>query len=243
MSHAIGFHACHSFIRSQLESPPAKKPDVRPVITISRMAGAGGHRVAADLADYLQAHADTGFPWTVFDRNLIEQVLADHELSREIGDFMPEGHKSSVADYLEELLGLHPSTWTLVHQTCETLLHLARMGSVILVGRAASVVARGLPNSFHVRLAGSPERRVKRLAQLEHLDEKAAVRRMHQLDRGRRRYLKDHFGEDIDDPLLYHVTINTDRISCAETARLIGEEVIHRFNLRPKGARVSNPHP
>ena len=50
-------------------------------------------------------------------------------------------------------------------------------------------------------------------------------------DHGRRRYLKEHFHKDIDDPTLYHRVINTDRIGYDETARLIGEEVIRRFRL------------
>jgi len=50
-------------------------------------------------------------------------------------------------------------------------------------------------------------------------------------DEGRRRYLKDNFDKDIDDPLLYHVIINTDLVQHDEAARLIGDEVIRRFKL------------
>ena len=50
-------------------------------------------------------------------------------------------------------------------------------------------------------------------------------------DKARRRYLKDNFDKDIDDPLLYHVTINTDLVQHDEAARLIGDEVIRRFKL------------
>jgi diguanylate cyclase (GGDEF)-like protein len=45
---------------------------------------------------------------------------------------------SEITDTLDELLGLHPPAWTLVRQMTETILHLAEMGNVILVGRGAA---------------------------------------------------------------------------------------------------------
>ena len=50
-------------------------------------------------------------------------------------------------------------------------------------------------------------------------------------DHGRKRYLKEHFGKDIDDPLLYHLIINTDQVPQEHAAVLIGDAVIERFQL------------
>ena len=44
-------------------------------------------------------------------------------------------------------------------------------------------------------------------------------------------YIKDNFDRDIDDPLLYHIVINTDLVGYEEAARLIGDAVIKRFDL------------
>ncbi len=74
---------------------------------------------------------------------------------------------------------------------------------------------------FHVRLVGSLERRVKRLQELYGLSSKAALELAYREDLGRRRYLKKYFNKDIDDPLLYHLVINTDLISYREAARMI----------------------
>jgi cytidylate kinase len=187
--------------------------------------------VADELAGYLQAKVPRHAPWTVFDRKLVEQVLEDHHLSKRVAEFMPENHKSMLTDIFEELLGLHPSAWTLVHQTAETILHLAQMGNVILVGRGASVVTRELDNVFHVRLVGSVAKRIERVQQVYELDRPAAIEFINRKDKGRRRYLKEHYHEDIDDPLLYHLIINTDRIRSEDAARLISDEVIRRFHL------------
>lgn len=39
------------------------------------------------------------------------------------------------------------------------------------------------------------------------------------------------FGQDINNPELYHVVLNTDRISCHDAARLIADAVINRSEL------------
>jgi cytidylate kinase len=236
----IGLEQCRSFINCQLSSGGWAGSDVlvKPAITFSRMTGAGGLTVADELAEYLQAKVPRHAPWTVFDRKLVEQVLEDHHLSKRVAEFMPENHKSMLTDIFEELLGLHPSAWTLVHQTAETILHLAQMGNVILVGRGASVVTRELDNVFHVRLVGSVAKRIERVQQVYELDRPAAIEFLNRKDKGRRRYLKEHYHADIDDPLLYHLIINTDRIRSEDAARLIGDEVIRRFHLDRQKAAI-----
>ncbi len=236
----IGFERCRSFINCQLRPGMRGGGDslVKPTITISRMTGSGGRTVATTLAEYLQTKVPGHAPWTVFDRKLVERALEDHHLSKRIAEFMPENHKFMLTDIFEELLGLHPSSWTLVHQTAETILHLAQLGYVILVGRGANVVTRKLENVFHVRLVGSVEKRTERVQQVYDLDRGTALEFIHREDKGRRRYLKEHFDEDIDDPLLYHLVINTDRIGYKDAARLIGDEVIRRFQLDRRGVAV-----
>ena len=50
-------------------------------------------------------------------------------------------------------------------------------------------------------------------------------------DAAKRQYLKDYFGADIDDPQLYHLIVNTDRIPYENAARLIRDAVVHWFKL------------
>ena len=102
-------------------------------------------------------------------------------------------------------------------------------GRVILLGRGANVITSKLSNGFHVRLVASLEKRVEYVQETQHLGRKAAKQFVEKQDRGRRRYLKRYFDADLDDPLLYDLTINTERISFDEAARMIGEAVLGRF--------------
>jgi cytidylate kinase len=232
MNTQTGLGHCLSFINCQLQ--PAGKLAVSPThvtarraITISRQTGAGAHAVADRVAEYLQARAPEGdCPWTIFDRNLVERVLEDHHLPKRLARFMPEDRISEMSDIMDELFGLHPPSWTLVRQASETVLHLAQLGNVIIIGRAANLITASLNSAFHVRLIGSVEKRARYIQEVRQLGPKAALKYIHQEDRGRRRFVKKYFGKDIDDPLLYHLVINTDLVSFDEAARVISDAVL-----------------
>jgi len=232
MKNELGLDKYPSFITSQLKSAagallPAANNATKLAVTISRQTGSGAHAVGERLAEYLQAHASKErAPWTLFDRNLAEQVLSDHNLPPRLARFMPEDRTSPVADAMEELLGAHPPAWKLLEQTAATILRLAGEGNVILIGRGANLITRELGHVFHVRLVGSLEKRTAHIQEILGLGKAAALDFIQKEDAGRQRYLRKHFGKDLDDPMLYHMVINTDLISYEETARIIGETVL-----------------
>lgn len=220
----------HAFIDAQLNPETGRRfvpPRLRPAVTISRQTGSGAIVIAGELAEFLQTRTPAPSQWMVFDKNLAEKVLEEHELPNEIARFMPEDRVPAIQDAVEEMLGLHPSTRTLLHLTTETILHLAELGHVILIGRAAHVITRRMQNVFHVRLVAPLDQRVAQVMARNQVDEMAARKFIQKEDRGRTRYLKNHFHADLDDNLLYDLVINTARIPHLEVAHLIGEAVTH----------------
>jgi cytidylate kinase len=241
-----GLEQCLSFINCQLQ--PAGKQRwaqdgvERRAVTISRQSGAGAHSVAERLAAYLDEHApNASCPWTIFDRNLVEKVLEDHHLPKRLAQFMPEDRISEMADTMDELFGLHPPSWTLVRNTADTILHLAQLGNVILIGRGANIITSRLDFMFHVRLVASFDRRVANIQRVEGLSLKAARDFARRADRGRKRYVKKYFFKDVDDPLLYHLAINTDLVPEWEAALMIGEAVVRQefVSARPGAPSAS----
>lgn len=220
-----------SFIERQLEKKEKAKTIAKPAITISRLEGAGGLTVASNLVNYLEQHTASREQWTVFSQHLVAKVLEEHKHDKSIGTFMKEDHKGTIIDAFEQFFGLHPSTWTLVQQTNITILRLAQIGNVILVGRGANIVTAELENVFHIHLVGSFEKRVEQAQKVFSLDRKAAINYIKKKDEARKRYVKDNFDKDINDPLLYHLVINTDLVSHDDAARMVGTEIIKRFGL------------
>ena len=229
MNSHLDLEKCFDFINCHLKpSSSAQFESSRKyrAITLSREAGAGGHSLAEKLAELLQATKPPPTrPWTIFDRNLVEEVLKDHNLPGRLAKYMPEDHISELTDIMDELFGLHPPSWTLVRKTSDTILRLAAVGNVIIIGRGGNVITSRLDHVFHVRLIGSFEQRVHRLQELSGAEHNAALRLARSEDLARRRYLKQFFGKDIDDPLLYHMIINTDRVTIEEAAQMIFSEI------------------
>lgn len=226
----INVERCFAYINC-LAKDARRSPPIKPAITISRECGSGGRTVASRLVEYLQEFTPASCQWAVFDSKLIERVMEDHNLSKHVAELLPEDHKSVLADLFEEMLGLHPSISTIVKHTTETILSLAEMGYVILVGRGANVVSQMLSNVFHVRLVGSLEKRIERVQEVYEFNRLEARQFIQKQEAGKRRYLKEHFGKEIDDPLLYHMVVNTDLISYDKAAQLIANAVIERFQL------------
>jgi hypothetical protein len=232
-----------SFITSQLQAGIEHAPGFKLAITISRQSGSGGHAVAEKLVQYMAASAPAGhLPWMIFDRNLVEQVLEDHQLPQHLVRLMPEDRVSDLTDMLHNMFGLHPPFWTLVHQTSETILRLASQGNVILIGRGANLVTNKLRHAFHVRLIGSWEKRAAHIQEIRNVDRKTALEIIQREDLGRERYLKKYFNQDVENPLIYDLVINTDLVTYDETARLIGDAALRRAEtLAPK--RRAEPAP
>jgi cytidylate kinase len=207
------------------------KREVYPCITISRQTGAGSKPVCEKLIQIMDEYSEPeGVNWAFFDRNLIEKVLKDHQLPNQISEFMHEGKYKHLNAVVNELLGLKPSEWTLIHKTTDTILQLARMGNVVIVGRGANIITSKLKNTFHVRLIASLEKRVEHIKLLMDLSGEEALNYIKKEDENRKKYLKSYFHADADDPLLYHMTVNTDMLTHKGAAYLIAEAVVLKFS-------------
>lgn len=233
MNAATYYDQCLSFLNTEIN--PRARPPVRAgthfrSVTVSREAGSGGNTVAENLVASLQrTNRKDARPWTMFDRNLIERVLEDHQLPARLAKFFPEDRLTELQDIMDEVFGLRPGSWKLVEQASETILQLAALGGAVIVGRGANLVTRRLPDVLHVRLVGSLEVRARRLAETRGMTRKSALDYIHRVDVGRRRYVKKYFGEDIDDPLLYHLVINTDLVSTEEATNTLVRAVQDGF--------------
>lgn len=220
------FTKCQGYILSQIEraEQAVERPAIRyPAITISRETGAGAAALGEHLAEFLNRRQDEEeCRWTVFDKNLIQRVLEDHDLPERLEKFMPEDISSPVKEAFGDMFGIHPPTWELLKLMNNTIYRLANMGNCIIIGRGANIVTRNLPRVLHLRLVGSQEGRVARYREYHGLGDTEARDAIKREDRARRRYLLAYFDQDIDDPLNYHAVINVDLFDPDALVRLIG---------------------
>lgn len=221
MSGTDDFAKYRAYFLSQKDRPGASGAH-HPFVTISRQAGAGAETVAHLLADKLGIAAPKNAePWTVFDKNLIAKVLEDQDLPQAIASHVTEDKDTTVQALVGELLGLHPSMWTIFHHTSDTVLKLARIGRCIIVGRGGNIITAKLKGGIHIRLVAPESVRLAHIKEYFGLDDKAAAKYMHEHDEGRRRYVKSNFDRDNTDPLLYHAVLNTGLLGFEQTADII----------------------
>jgi len=219
---------CFSFVNSHTAPGQAADRQVRRAVTISRQAGCGAVIIAEKLANLLQEQSPVeGCKWMVFDRELMDKVLADHNLPKYLAKFLPEDRASQIEDTLADIFGVHPPTHTVVEQTAETILQLAELGSAILIGRAGNIVTAKLPDVLHVRLVAPLEDRIERICRDDNQTPDAARRFCIEEEQARSRYVRTYYHADINNPLLYHLVINTSRVGYENAARLIAEAVRH----------------
>ena len=227
---AIGaYEKCKQYIKLHSSDSESKK-DTFPCITISRLTGSGSYEVSKKLIDILQQKTiATDNPWTYFNKELITKVIEEFKLPKVFTSYIVEGKYNHISDAVSELLGVKPSEWTILHKTTEIILQLARFGKVIVVGRGSNVITSKLPNCFHVRLVAPFENRINHVQKVFKYSKLEAIEYIKNEDTSRKKYLKSHFFRDPDDATLYHLILNTGKLSSDESAALIAEAVINKF--------------
>ncbi|PXA05177.1 hypothetical protein DDZ13_04240 [Coraliomargarita sinensis] len=216
------FTECRSYVAANMHHKPTAKSVRAPAVTISRQTGARGRSIGLKLQETLRSlNPKAKVPWTLFDDNLVLKVLEDNQLPSDLEKFMPDDAVSEVESSINEILGRHPSMWTLFDKTVGTIVRLSRMGNCIIVGRGGNKITQGFSNVLQVRLVGSLEKRIQQIVALKHVSRKEAADYIKKEDAARSRYMKQHFNCKIDDPLLYDLTINTDHCSDEQVVEIL----------------------
>ena len=202
-----------------------------PFITVSRQTGAGGLLFAQKLQVYLNTH-DTAARknWTLFEKELINKVIEEHNLSAEVAPFLTEKNMSELQAVLEQIYGLHPSTRSMIHKISSTILNIANLGNAIIVGMGANIITRNLNNGFHMRLIASLNKRIRNIQDYLHVDMPEAKKIIERGDRDKKEYIRKSFSKDIDDPAYYSLVANMDYIDMDNLVAIIGDGLIKRRN-------------
>jgi cytidylate kinase len=100
-------------------------------------------------------------------------------------------------------------------------------GNVVIVGRGGQATLKDLPNVLHVRIQASLDARVRRLHDRANFSWGGAQDRAIKRDRASAEYLKRFYGIDWNDPMLYDLVINTDKLGSEAAAQIIANAAGH----------------
>lgn len=198
---------------------PADVPAVY-TIALSRESGTGGRDIAQRVAERLG--------WTVYDRELVEHIARDAGCREELVASLDEQPANWFRAFSESLLQLPTITAEkYLKHLVQTLMSLASHGNCVLVGRGATAV---LPpqTTVRVRLIAPLEDRVSAVAAKHQVSEKEARSTINETDRSRREFVQSRFHQDVCDPHVFDLVLNTSRLTPDGCADLIVEALRHR---------------
>lgn len=204
------------------QTPSPHRTATTPFVTISRESGTGGSALAEEIARRLnRLQVVDEAAWTVFDRNLVARMLEDQHLSTSFARYLPENKVSEIDASVGEIIGLHPSIWTMVHNTNNLMRRLAQLGHAIIVGRGANFATAGSPHGLHLRLIAASSHRAVHTAEQRGITLEQATTLNRKTDHARRDYVRSFFDADIDDAGAYHLIVNMDHFTTENAADLV----------------------
>ncbi|MBN1849677.1 MAG: cytidylate kinase-like family protein [Deltaproteobacteria bacterium] len=98
---------------------------------------------------------------------------------------------------------------------------VARHGNGVIVGHGSQFLLRDFNCALHVRIYASEASRIQRLIHDRHLKEDTAKKLIHKNDQAHRGFLRFAFHMDWDDPSLYDLVINTEKVGSDKAANLV----------------------
>ena len=223
------YEKCRKYIIEHSSESEVKKT-IYPCVTISRQTGAGSYEVSEYLINILNDKTKGAESrWTYFNRELLEKLLEEFNLPKVFTKYIPEDKYHHINDAVNEILGVAPSEWTVVHRSVEIILKLAKYGKSIIVGRGSSIITSRLPNCFHIRLVAPIEKRIEHVQDVFGFVKNEALDYIKREDERRTKYLKSHFFHNPCDEYIYHLIINTGKVSYSEAANLVAAALFRKF--------------
>ena len=196
---------------------------LRPFVTISRQAGAGGHTLAKTLITRFGEHSNRELfgDWEMFDQKLVDMVADDPDLRVSVEALLGEEYRKATDDFFRQLFTATTHQDIVMDRMFRLVRTIAEVGKAVIVGRAGSEVTKDLGRnhpSVSVRLVAPEEKRVAHMMELYGFSEKKAIESIDKHDSGRARMLKRHFKVNIDDPFLYDAVWNTSQVAFEDIA-------------------------
>jgi cytidylate kinase len=122
---------------------------------------------------------------------------------------------------MSRILSNKPQVYMDLLQT--VIYDVAKRGKGIILGHGSQVLLRDFGCALHVRIDASESSRIENLMNERGLSREAAGKLIHKSDHERRGFLQFAFHMDWNDPFLYDLLINRDKVSTRLAAQLIGE--------------------
>jgi cytidylate kinase len=199
--------------RWQLRREERQADSRRPVVTVSRLHGAGGGDVARRLAEELKLD--------IFDREIIQRIAESTHLSERVVSSL-EKDQQVLTEWLASIASrdyLSPVEYR--YHLSRVVGALAHHGGAVILGRGAHLIL-GEGEALRVLVVAPLETRVRSVMEREGLVEREARRRIVSVEADRKAFLMKHFHADFADPTTFDLVVNTAALGVEGACRALG---------------------
>jgi len=203
------------------------------IITINRECGSGGRDIARHLGEMLGLK--------VYDKAILEAICEKYHLDAQeilrikgqklnLWDDISQFYRQfgAAADsYLSE--GKKITSRELFYAEAQIIRNLASQESCVVVGRTGFHIFKDDPDAMHIFLIADRDLRIRRVAEREGIDEKAAARYVDETDEARETFTKYFAGVSRYDARNYDIVINVSRFTAEEVAAFLADKLRKRM--------------
>lgn len=196
--------------------------NARPTITISREFGCEAYPMAERLQELLEKKS--GEKWVLMDKQLLEEVARNHNLSEELLHGLGEKLR-----FLEEMMATFTPRWKTEKDyyrlLCRHIVSLADKGNVIIMGRGAAFITQSMKNCHHFRMFASPEFKARSIARRLGISNEEAGDLVARKQQQRDKFIRNFLDRDARDLSVYNLVFNNDKNTPERIARTILEYI------------------
>ena len=177
------------------------------LITMTHTIGTEAMTIARIVADGLRVE--------VYD----DARLKEEALRMGLHTGQLKGFEEKPPDWLEHLWSGKPEMY---HKLMESVIYeAARLGQGVIIGHGSQMLLHDFGCAVHVLVTAQEESRIQRLVHESALSREAARKLIRRSDNQKRGFFRYAFHKDWDDPTLYDVCVNPDKMGSERAAQLI----------------------
>lgn len=189
------------------------------LLTISSPFGSGGKEIAQIVAEGLNLEIYD-------DRKLLEFAPEAGIRPEDLKDLRQPG-------FLDRIFSNKPQVY--LEYMDSIIFEVSRKGSGVIIGHGSQMLLQDFGCALHVRIQATEASRIQYVVQKRGLNELAARKLIHKLDSKHRGFFRLAFGKDLNDPSLYDLIVNCEKLGYESAAGLIiaaaNAEEIHACSL------------
>lgn len=193
------------------------------IITIGREYGSGGH----DIGEMLAKKLNLAF----YDKD----DLAENAKSLGFYDEVRSFYEEKPADSLLYIISKGEDNGKLSRKSFEHIKDVAKEKPCVIIGRCANFIFRDEEEHVSVFVHANMEKRTKRIARTNNIDEKKAKALIIETDKKRAVFHNQYTGESWGDSRGYQLSIDSGMIGIEQTVSLICDFITAKRQWRQSG--------